>query len=69
MKRYSSPDPLAGLLEMVKIEHGLAADTQFQEVKSSSLTRCLPSDFHLGNQYAGLMLLIHLTSIRNTTSV
>ena len=39
IKRFSSPDPLGGLLELVKLEQGLQADTEFQLVKSSTLDR------------------------------
>ncbi|KAK9832926.1 hypothetical protein WJX74_001881 [Apatococcus lobatus] len=42
VRRYSSPDPLDGLLEMVRIENGLAANTAFQMVKSSTLNRPKP---------------------------
>ena len=53
LKRYSSPDPLAGLLELVRLENGLAADTPFQLVKSTTLDRYDDSVTHLDKLSAG----------------
>ncbi|KAK9867742.1 hypothetical protein WJX84_006840, partial [Apatococcus fuscideae] len=42
IRRYSSPDALNGLLEMIRIEQGLPAETEFKLVKSSAQDRPKP---------------------------